>query len=72
MSQSDSRKVVRKRWDQPAYRDGMVRAYLKSAEDALIKLLSGRHEPEHEHIAQAFSHVLAAEKIVQHRVETRP
>lgn len=64
-------RVLPKRRDHPAYRDGVCLALLLMAEQALIRLLGGRHEPEHEHISAAFGHVVKAEEIVQARLERR-
>jgi hypothetical protein len=65
------RRPARKRWHQPAYWDGITRAYLGVAETALIHCSYSRNRPESEDISAALGHVMRAIKIVQKRVETR-
>lgn len=69
--EATTRKVTPKRRDHPAYSDGLTRAYLRSAEDALGRLLFGRRQPEYEHIRAAFNEVLEATEIVRARLERR-
>lgn len=68
---STPRKVLRKRWHQPAYGDGLTRAYLATAEHALLMCSAGRDRPESEAISEALRATMRAVKIIQKRVETR-
>lgn len=67
----NDRKVIPKRRDHPAYRDGVSLALLSMAEQALIGLVRDRRAPEHERISRAFGDVLAASDIVRARLERR-
>lgn len=65
------REPRRKRFDQPAFTDGMLLGSLWSAEHILVRFLGHRGYPEDEHIAAAWKSIDTAIKIVRKRARTK-